>query len=62
MTKPKPPVIQMPPEDYEPTPEEMEEIIMLDLGDMTPEEAIQAFLRNPVEVRERGRRYRKSQQ
>ncbi|MDE0368133.1 MAG: hypothetical protein OXP09_21505 [Gammaproteobacteria bacterium] len=61
MTKPKPPIIEVPPEDYEPTPEEMEEIIKIDIGDMTVEEAVQTFLRTPVEVREKQAKYRKGQ-
>lgn len=52
MAKPRKRVIEVPAHDYEPTKDEMNDPVKVDIGDQTFEESVQQFMRTPVEVRE----------
>lgn len=51
--QPKPAIIELPPEDYEPTKEELEEDLSVDTRGMSLREIFQAFFR-PVEIKRVG--------
>ena len=54
----KPPVIDVEPDEYQPTKVEMEEDVELDRGDLSVDEAVEAQLK-PVEIRRKAHRKRR---